>query len=95
MKHFEDAFKLSQGKDWFYLNKSNDFSKSQVEKLHQIRFQNVEDNIKNMDSLTIFVDVCIHLQRVYRIIAERYSTNAQEKIDLLTKAYEVCKNSIV
>ena len=93
MNHFEDAFKISQGKDWFYLNKSKDFSKSQIDKLHKIRFQNVEDNLKNMDTLTIFVDVCIHLQRIYRIIADRYTTNTQEKIDILTKAYEVSKKS--
>lgn len=93
MEHFQECYNLSKGKDWFLLNKSKDFTKSEIEKLNKIRYQYAEENLKNLESPTIFVDVCIHLQRIYRIIADRYSVNALEKIETLSKAHEVCKNS--
>ncbi|RNA08109.1 tetratricopeptide repeat 29 [Brachionus plicatilis] len=95
MEHFQECYNLSNGKDWFFLNRSKAFTKNQVENLHKIRYQYAEDHLKNLESPTIFVDACIHLQRIFRIIADRYSPIAQEKIDLLTKAYQVCKSSFI
>lgn len=43
----------------------------------------------------MFKDGCIHLGRVYKIISEKFASDQNEKIEYLSKAYDVCKASAI
>ena len=88
MTHFEHYYVLCKNQDWTvdksnqcYLNEPN--KKSDLD--HDL------DNYNHEDKL--FTQSCIHLQRVYKVISERYCLNSTEKIEYLIKALDVCKES--
>lgn len=93
MQHFETYYKLSQGQDWSVKNSYEDLDKSDQQILNEIKTRNIEKHLKESDLSNMFIDACIHLQRLYRIIAYRYAKDLSEKIEYLKQAYDVCKVS--
>lgn len=95
MNHFQEYYNLTKGNDWSLSSHFDDLSSEDVEKLHKIRNFKVEDNLKNMDLSSMFIDACIHLQRIFRAISTKFTKDPEEKIAYLTKAYDVCKSSLI
>ena len=93
MNHFQEYYDLTKGTDWTKKNNFEDLSNSDVQMLEKLKNSNVEDYLKKLDDQRMFVDACIHLQRIQRIMATRFSKDVDEKIMYLSKAYQVCKSS--
>lgn len=95
MEHFQEYYNLTKDTNYTKNIKFEDLSHDDIAKLKQINKINIEDFLKNIDNDKLFIDACIHLQRIYKIIANKYATNIEEKISYLTKAYDVCKSSSI
>jgi hypothetical protein len=91
--HFLQYYTLTQGKDWKVNYQFEDFSKIDRDRILAIKRNNVEEGIKNLLDDRMFKDACIHLGRLYKTISDRFAKDHDEKIEYLTKAYEVCKSS--
>lgn len=97
MEHLEAYHTLSEGQDWALHSTFDDLDKSARARIEKIRQENVEaflqDKYLEESAYSMFVDSCVHLQRLYRIIANRYAKDVDEKIEYLKKVFEVCKKS--
>lgn len=106
MEHLEAYHQLSEGQDWTVptvtttTSHSDELDKSYSqsrEKIERIRHENVEPFLRDtyLDECgrSMFVDSCVHLQRLYRIVATRYARDVNEKIEYLKKVFDVCKKS--
>jgi hypothetical protein len=93
MEHFQEYYNLTKDTNYVKTNKFADLSPSDIEKLKQKNKINIEDFLKNIEDDKLFTEACIHLQRTYKIIADKYAKNIDEKISYLSKAYDVCKSS--
>lgn len=93
MDHFQEYYALTRNKDWPATHNLDDFSKKDMDKISSIKKANIQENIRNLADEKMFTDACIHLQRIYKIISNKYAKTQEEKIEYLTKAYEVCKSS--
>jgi hypothetical protein len=93
MEHFQEYYNLTNNTSHVKNNKFEDLSPNDIEKLKNINKINVEDYLKNIEDNNMFTDACIHLQRIYKIIAYKYTKDIDEKIDYLSKAYDVSKSS--
>ena len=93
MNHFQEYYELTKGTDWTKKNDFEDLVNSEVQVLEKIKRLNVEDYLKKIEDQRMFIDACIHLQRIQRIIANKFSKDPEEKILYLSKAYQVCKSS--
>ncbi len=93
MEQFQNYFNLTRGKDWKLNTNLESFNKNENEKIQSIKKQNIEKNIRPLIEEKMFKDACVHLGRVYNIIANKFARNQEEKIEYLSKAYEVCKAS--
>lgn len=70
-----------------------DFNKSDKEKIKSIKSSNVDPGLKVLLYDKMFKDACIHLSRIYRIIANRFVETDDDRLEYLTKSYEVSKSS--
>jgi hypothetical protein len=93
MEHFQEYYNLTKGKDWQLQQQFEDLTKKNIDKINMIKKVNIQENIRSLADDKLFTDACIHLQRIYKIISSKYCGTQEAKIDYLTKAYEVCKNS--
>ena len=95
MEHFEAYYEMSKGQDWLVQTSFEDLGKSNRSKFTNIRSEKVEPHLKSLveNGTTMFMDACIHLQRIYRIMSNRYAKDIDERIDYLKKAFDVCKES--
>jgi hypothetical protein len=84
MTHFEHYYNLCKDQDWID-DKTNKRYAKETDKKNDL------DNYNHEDKL--FTQSCIHLQRVYKIISERYCKDSSEKVEYLIKARDVCKES--
>ena len=93
MDHFENYHSLTTGKEWRCLNYFEDLNKKEADRINLIKKANIEENIRQSIDDRMFTDACIHLQRIYRIISNKFAKNQEEKIDYLIKSSQVCKSS--
>ena len=93
MNNFQQYYELTKGTDWTKKSDFEDLNNNDVQTLEKIKKANVEDYLKKIDDQRMFIDACVHLQRIQRIIANRFAKDPEEKILYLSKAYEVCKSS--
>ncbi len=93
MNNFQQYYELTKGTDWTKKSDYEDLNNNDVQTLEKIKKANVEDYLKKIDDQRMFIDACVHLQRIQRIIANRFAKDPEEKILYLSKAYEVCKSS--
>ena len=93
MDHFEEYYNLTKGTDWIKKNSFEDLNKAELLRLENIKNENVEDYLRTLEDERMFIDACIHLQRIYRVISNRYAKDLEEKIQFLSKSYQVCKSS--
>jgi hypothetical protein len=93
MYHFEQYYNLTKSTDWHTRQNFEDFTRDDIEKLESIRRQNIETEFKDFYNSQMFTQACLHLQRIYKTISNRYANEQEEKIEYLTKAYEVSKSS--
>jgi hypothetical protein len=93
MEHFQEYYNLTKNTNYVKNNKFDDLSPTNIDKLRQINKINVEDYLKKIEDNRMFIDACIHLQRIYKIIANKYTKDIDEKISYLSKAYDVSKSS--
>ena len=84
---------MSRGKDWRRKTEYHDFNEDEIEKINEIKSSQVDAELKRKMDDKMFTDACVHLQRLFKIMANRYSKDIEEKIEYLTKAYDVCKSS--
>lgn len=88
MRHYEAYYELtSKNKDW---------TNEKHIRLRQEQNPNINDIydcLKYNTNAKLFIDACINLQRIYRVIANKYAQDNEEKIAYLTKAFDVCKES--
>lgn len=84
---------MTKGKDWDLQTHFEDLSVKDVENIKKIKKMFYEDNLKSMNIDIMYIDACINLQRIYRIVANKYAKNIDEKIMYLTKSQDVCKSS--
>lgn len=91
---------MSKDRGWLVATSFDDLSKPDQAKLLAIRNENVEAHLRGgaaageeQTDRSMFEDACVHLQRVYRIVANRYARDMAEKIDYLKKAFDICKES--
>jgi len=84
---------LTSGKDWKIKLQLEDFNKSDKDRIRAIKSVDVEPGIKELLGERMFKDACIHLSRIYRIIANRFAESEENRLEYLTKAFEVCKTS--
>lgn len=95
LDHFLQYCALTEGKDWEVNYQFEDFSKIDRDRILAIKRSNVEEGVKHLMNDKMFKDACIHLGRLYKAISDRFAKDHDEKIDYLTKAYEVCKSSAI
>lgn len=95
VEQFQNYFDLTKGQNWKQQPNFSDFTKKQVDRIQAIKRNNIEENVKHLLSDNMFKDSCIHLGRLYKIIANRFAKDKEEKIEYLAKAYEVCKSSSI
>lgn len=93
MYHFEQYYNLTKSTDWHTRQKFEDFTRDDLERLENIRRQDVETEFKEFYNSEMFTQACLHLQRIYKTVSNRYANEQEEKIEYLTKTYEVCKSS--
>lgn len=93
MEHFQEYYNLTNNTNYVKNNNFEDLSPADIEKLKKINKINVEEYLKNIEDNKMFTDACIHLQRIYKIIANKYAKDINEKISYLCKAYDVSKSS--
>jgi tetratricopeptide (TPR) repeat protein len=95
MQHFENYYNLCNGQDWQLETRLADLSKNEIDKLNELKRSLIEPELLNIELNTMFEDSCMHLQRLYKLIANRYAKSHTEKLEYLTKVYEVCKSSSI
>lgn len=93
MDQFQEYFNLTKDKEWQLIQNFEDLSKKDIDKVNVIKKTNIQENIRSLADDRMFTDACIHLQRIYKIISNKYSKTQETKIEYLVKAYEVCKFS--
>ena len=95
VRHFQEYYNLTNGTDYVKSMSLDDFTRDEADKLHKIKSASIETYLRqiNDDDDKLFTDACIHLQRLYKIMSKKYAANISEKIDYLSKVYDVCKNS--
>jgi hypothetical protein len=93
LQHFEAYYTLSKDQDWSVVSHFDDLSDEDRLKLIKMRNENVEENLRSLENNSMSLNACIHLQRLYRIVANRYGNSLNEKIEYLKMANEVCKSS--
>lgn len=71
----------------------DDLTKEEIDKLKKVKHSMIEPELAHIYYNFMFADACMHLQRVYKIIASRYARDNQEKIDYLNRVYQVCESS--
>lgn len=95
LEHFEKYYDLTNGQDWTKKNDFPDLNNNETQQLEKIKTTSVESYLLKLEDQRMFIDACIHLQRIQRIIANRFSKDPEEKIMFLSKAYQVCKTSLI
>lgn len=95
VSQFQSYFDLTQGKDWKVKHHFSEFSKPDRDRILAIKRSNVEEGVQHFLDDRMFKDACIHLGRLYKIISDRFATDHEEKIEYLSKAYDVCKSSSI
>ncbi len=93
MHQFQEYYNLTKDSSFTKSPRHEDLSYDDIQQLEKITKSTVEDFLRDIDDERLFVNACIHLQRIYKLISSKYSRNLDEKIEYLSKAYEVCKNS--
>jgi len=79
LDHFEAYYKLCKNKTW--ANSS--------EEIKEI----TEGNVKFYKNNRLQTDSCVHLQRIYKVLAAKYAKDNNEKINYLQRVYDVSKES--
>ena len=70
---------MTQGKDWRKKSEIH-FTEDEIEKINEIKASQVDANLRRKLDDKMFTDACIHLQRLFKIMANRYSKDINEKI---------------
>jgi hypothetical protein len=88
MKHFESYYALCKNQDWIEekTNKTSDLPS-------ELEYEKLGAHTSKHDYQKLFTQACIHLQRVYKVISERYCNSSEEKIEYLIKGLDVCRES--
>ena len=84
MTHFEQYYNLCKNQDWEDDNSNAGYAKAADKK---IQTENYYHDKK------LFTQACINLQRVYKVISQKYCSDSSEKVEYLIKALDVCKES--
>ncbi len=93
LEHFENYYDLTKGNNWKFIQHFEDLNRKEIDKINMIKKTNIQENIRNLADDKLFTDACIHLQRIYKIMSNKYAKTQDKKIEYLTKAYEICKSS--
>ncbi len=92
-EHFLRFYELTKGTDWKMKHQFEDFNKSDKDRIRAIKSVHVEPGMKGLLGDRMFKDACIHLSRIFRVIADKFAESEEQKIEYLTKACEVCQSS--
>jgi hypothetical protein len=93
MEHFREYYNMTKEHDWTISNYLKDLSGEDIKKLNEIKNSQIEENIRYKLDEKMFSEACVHLQRLYRILANRYAKNTEQKLEYLKMAHEVCQSS--
>jgi hypothetical protein len=93
MEHYEQYYELTKGTSWTLRISLDDLSEEDIAQLTAMKQSTIEKDLASIRYDTMFEDACMHLQRIYKTIANRYATGHEEKLDYLNKVYEVSRSS--
>jgi hypothetical protein len=93
MEHYEQYYNLTKGTTWRLRISLDDLSEEDMAKLSEMKQSTIEADLAHIKYESMFEDACMHLQRIYKCMANRYAKDHEEKLDYLNRVYQVSKSS--